>query len=264
MVEDRPRQGKGDSPDDAGRANAYVSDVPKKPAPQKPAMPSREDILAFIARERAAAGEAAPQKIGKREIARAFGIRGDDKNFFEENPQGAGNRGRDRAFARWPAREGRSAADRARRHRLARPRRRPDRHPRRMGGGTRTPAAHNRFRAEKDASGLASGFSCARNRRPRAAAGLASARDWRPRLFRPGGQDFFHARRSACWESSARTRAAEAGASSRSTRRCATRNSGSPRPIALTPATAIWSASRRFYADGLVSRWRKCGKDLAR
>jgi ribonuclease R len=45
-------------------------------------MPSREDILAFIAREREAAaqaGAALPDKIGKREIARAFGIRGDDK-----------------------------------------------------------------------------------------------------------------------------------------------------------------------------------------
>ena len=38
--------------------------------------PSREDILAFIARERdAGRGD----KIGKREIARAFGITGSDK-----------------------------------------------------------------------------------------------------------------------------------------------------------------------------------------
>jgi ribonuclease R len=41
--------------------------------------PSREDILAFIAREREAAGETGPGKIGKREIARAFGIKGDDR-----------------------------------------------------------------------------------------------------------------------------------------------------------------------------------------
>ncbi len=44
--------------------------------------PSCEDIVAFIAREREAgekAGAAQPDKIGKREIARAFGIRGDDK-----------------------------------------------------------------------------------------------------------------------------------------------------------------------------------------
>ena len=43
-----------------------------KTAPQ----PTREDILAFIAREREAAG---PRKIGMREIARAFGIKGDDR-----------------------------------------------------------------------------------------------------------------------------------------------------------------------------------------
>ena len=45
-------------------------------------LPSREDILAFIARERAAAeasGAAAPGKIGKREIARAFGLKGSDR-----------------------------------------------------------------------------------------------------------------------------------------------------------------------------------------
>ncbi len=45
-------------------------------------LPSREDILAFIARERDAAqksGAAHPAKIGKREIARAFGLRGSDK-----------------------------------------------------------------------------------------------------------------------------------------------------------------------------------------
>ena len=40
------------------------------------ALPSREDILAFIARERAGGNL---QKIGKREIAREFGIKGSDK-----------------------------------------------------------------------------------------------------------------------------------------------------------------------------------------
>jgi ribonuclease R len=57
--------------------------VPKSPAP----FPSREDILAFIARERAAASEAGvahPEKIGKREIARAFAIRGDDKILLKK------------------------------------------------------------------------------------------------------------------------------------------------------------------------------------
>ena len=43
-----------------------------------PATPSREKILAFIAREREAQG-ANPQTIGKREIARAFGLKGADR-----------------------------------------------------------------------------------------------------------------------------------------------------------------------------------------
>ena len=42
-------------------------------------LPSREDIVAFIAREREAGGARAPVKIGKREIARAFAIKGSDK-----------------------------------------------------------------------------------------------------------------------------------------------------------------------------------------
>ena len=42
-------------------------------------LPSRDEIIAFIAREREAAGERAPQKIGKREIARAFQLKGADK-----------------------------------------------------------------------------------------------------------------------------------------------------------------------------------------
>ncbi len=61
----------------------------KKPLSPKPrttaapkSLPSREEILAFIARERAAAEASAgaiPAKIGKREIARAFGITGSDR-----------------------------------------------------------------------------------------------------------------------------------------------------------------------------------------
>ena len=47
--------------------------APKSP---KPNLPTREAVLAFIARERAA-GQTAP--IGKREIARAFGLKGVDK-----------------------------------------------------------------------------------------------------------------------------------------------------------------------------------------
>ena len=49
-----------------------------RPVEQKP-LPSRDDILAFIAREREAEGSRAPAKIGKREIARAFQITGSDK-----------------------------------------------------------------------------------------------------------------------------------------------------------------------------------------
>jgi ribonuclease R len=57
--------------------------VPKKsPRPKSPhagsALPSRADILAFIAREREAAG-GVPIKIGKREVAREFGIKGADR-----------------------------------------------------------------------------------------------------------------------------------------------------------------------------------------
>lgn len=53
----------------------------KRPPTETP-LPSREDILAFIARERAAAeqeGRSLPDKIGKREIARAFGLKGADR-----------------------------------------------------------------------------------------------------------------------------------------------------------------------------------------
>ena len=41
--------------------------------------PSRDDILAFVARESEASGERGTTKIGKREIARAFGLKGTDK-----------------------------------------------------------------------------------------------------------------------------------------------------------------------------------------
>jgi ribonuclease R len=42
-------------------------------------LPSRQQILAFIAREREVLGDKAPVKIGKREIARAFQIKGADR-----------------------------------------------------------------------------------------------------------------------------------------------------------------------------------------
>ncbi len=42
-------------------------------------LPSRDEIVAFIARERENGDERAPPKIGKREIARAFALKGSDK-----------------------------------------------------------------------------------------------------------------------------------------------------------------------------------------
>ena len=50
------------------------------PAPAPATLPSREDILAFVAREHSAHGDrVASPRIGKREIARAFGLTGSDK-----------------------------------------------------------------------------------------------------------------------------------------------------------------------------------------
>ncbi len=42
-------------------------------------MPSRDDLLAFIAGEQAPGGAKTPSRIGKREIARAFGVKGEAK-----------------------------------------------------------------------------------------------------------------------------------------------------------------------------------------
>ncbi|WP_414684768.1 ribonuclease R [Methylosinus sp.] len=53
---------------------------PRELVSPPPALPSREDILAFIAREREAMSRAGNTgKIGKREIARAFGVKGADR-----------------------------------------------------------------------------------------------------------------------------------------------------------------------------------------
>ncbi len=56
----------------------------KKSRPDPRALPSREDVLAFLTREReamnkAGQGSKSAGKIGKREIARAFGVRGEDR-----------------------------------------------------------------------------------------------------------------------------------------------------------------------------------------
>jgi len=61
----------------AAAKNAAPTAMDKHPAADS--LPSREDVLAFIARERAHAreqGQGGPLKIGKREIARAFNIKG--------------------------------------------------------------------------------------------------------------------------------------------------------------------------------------------
>ena len=51
---------------------------------EKPAgLPSREDIVAFVAREKALPGASSGAKIGKREIAKAFGIKGDQRIFLK-------------------------------------------------------------------------------------------------------------------------------------------------------------------------------------
>ena len=55
-----------------------------KAAPNAPALPSREDIVAFIAD--------AKGKVGKREIARAFGLQGGDRDLAEADPQRSSRR----------------------------------------------------------------------------------------------------------------------------------------------------------------------------
>jgi ribonuclease R len=62
----------------AGAGTPGQSKGDAAPAPERPP-PSREEIIAFIAREREALGDKAPSKIGKREIARAFDIKGADR-----------------------------------------------------------------------------------------------------------------------------------------------------------------------------------------
>jgi ribonuclease R len=54
----------------------YGQDISKAAHAAHEALPSRADILAFIARERKSLGGRAQGKIGKREIARAFNIKG--------------------------------------------------------------------------------------------------------------------------------------------------------------------------------------------
>ena len=113
--------------------------VRAKGSPVDAPLPGKDEILAFIARERTAAQEAgrpAPDKIGKREIAQAFGIRGaakiDLKRLLKEmeadgalerrgkilhkpgqlpNVVLADVKTRDRDGAAWWTRDGRSGVD---------------------------------------------------------------------------------------------------------------------------------------------------------
>ncbi len=50
--------------------------MPKKSKAHEPALPSREAVIAYIA--------SADKKVGKREIARAFNIHGDDRIRLKE------------------------------------------------------------------------------------------------------------------------------------------------------------------------------------
>ena len=58
-----------------------------KPARAKvqrpPALPSRDELLAFISGEAAPSGEKPPARVTKREIARAFGVKGEGKNTLK-------------------------------------------------------------------------------------------------------------------------------------------------------------------------------------
>jgi len=51
-------------------------------APVAGALPSREEVVAFIASGGAAAG-AGPKRVTKRDVARAFGVKGDDKGALK-------------------------------------------------------------------------------------------------------------------------------------------------------------------------------------
>src|ERR1700722_15055267 len=51
----------------------------KQPRVESGVLPSRDEVLAFIAGERAPEGAQVPARIGKREIARAFGVKGPAK-----------------------------------------------------------------------------------------------------------------------------------------------------------------------------------------
>ena len=44
------------------------------------ALPTREDVIAYIGGAPAPNGERAPARVTKRDIARAFGVKGDAKN----------------------------------------------------------------------------------------------------------------------------------------------------------------------------------------
>ena len=56
---------------------------PRRPAAAVAALPSREELLAFISGQAAPNGERPPARVTKRDIARAFGVKGDDKSALK-------------------------------------------------------------------------------------------------------------------------------------------------------------------------------------
>jgi len=91
----------------AKRAVPFQTDVRRKPAE---AVPSREELVAFIAGAPAPNGERAPARVTRRDIARAFGVKGEAKAELkllvrELQAEGAITRGREglRARGRLPS-----------------------------------------------------------------------------------------------------------------------------------------------------------------
>ena len=149
-------------------------------------LPSREEILAFIAREREVAGERAPAKIGKREIARAFQLKGADKiglkRILKEMEEDGAVERRRKGLTKPGALPPTSIAEIFTRDRDGRPACQADR----LGRGAGSRADHRHQRAAQAAPRHAD----ARPRRPRAGAHRADPRRLRQRagLHRARGQ----------------------------------------------------------------------------
>ena len=258
------------SPDDVRPITPYVAVVPNKPASQNP--PPRNALSCRAARtsspsspasarRRRRLARAQPDKIGKREIARAFGIRGDDKIILKKILKELELEGEIKRSRTGLHEKGALPQIVLADIHLARPRRRTDRRARRMGRGARPGAAHRDFRAPQAAR---------RADRPRPAS--ATARWCASRLCtRPEGppipaawSNCCRAPPSASSACSAKTRAPAAAGCRPWTRSCAKRNSSSPRPIAARRATAISSASKLLRAGASACRSPRCASGWGR